>query len=457
MARIFEKDYKYLLANLVPLHRLSVQRRRHVRTAIAGGDPAEMRLVALLALEDLYETRYFDRTRAHAENGRVIVTYVKNDGSYQIQLAVPADEWEGMAGGGGRAGGPRSGGRGDRAPVAEPQPVETTINILPDIIRSFSIDGERESTARRLDSVLKLMPEWFRFASCRLVLMEERLSEREALGEFVVTKKEKEFHENVVYQRCCYSRQTALLDGPGARSAGISPPEAVLTRAGVSESARLALAPVFAHDDFWGILEVWSGGDDGGPLFRDRVGIASGMLEQIIENTVELENLTSIDALTGLYNRQAYDRLVPIEMERATRSGTRLSLLVLDIDDFKRINDTIGHRKGDEGLVVVADLIRGNLRKIDLPFRYGGEEFAILLPGTGEVEAIHTAERLRAVISDYQEFLDDEGRPQRITASIGGAVFPDDARSEEELFRRADGALFVAKGKGKNRVEFYRE
>lgn len=235
------------------------------------------------------------------------------------------------------------------------------------------------------------------------------------------------------------------------------PPESVSVRMGEGANAALAVAPVFAQDEFWGVLEVWSAADDNGSLLRSRVGIASGIIEQIIENIVQLENLTSIDALTGLYNRQAYDRLVPIEMERATRSGTRLSLLVLDIDDFKRINDTIGHRKGDEGLVVVADLVRGNLRKIDLAFRYGGEEFAILLPGTGEVEAIHTAERLRAVISEYEDFLDDKGERQRISVSIGGAVFPDDAGTEDELFRRADGALFVAKGKGKNRVEFYRQ
>jgi diguanylate cyclase (GGDEF)-like protein len=248
-----------------------------------------------------------------------------------------------------------------------------------------------------------------------------------------------------------------VLDLSGARSVAITPPEAVSNRAGPAEDAALAIAPIFAQDDFWGVLEVWSAGDDNGSLFRDRVGIASGIIEQIIENIVQLENLTSIDALTGLYNRQAYDRLVPIEMERATRSGTRLSLLVLDIDDFKRINDTIGHRKGDEGLVVVADLIRGNLRKIDLAFRYGGEEFTVLLPGTGEVEAIHTAERLRAVVSEYQDFLDDHGGRQRISLSIGGAVFPDDARTEEDLFTRADGALRVAKGKGKNRVEFYKQ
>jgi diguanylate cyclase (GGDEF)-like protein len=225
---------------------------------------------------------------------------------------------------------------------------------------------------------------------------------------------------------------------------------------GALENARLAVAPIFPHDDFWGVLEIWSVGDDNGPLFRNRAEIASGMIEQIIENAVRLENLTSIDKLTGLYNRPSYDRLVRIEMERATRSGTKLSMLVLDIDDFSAINDTMGHRKGDEALVVIAELIRDNLRKIDLAFRYGGEEFVILLPGTAEVEAIHTAERLRTVISDYGEFVDGQGKRYQITVSIGVAVFPDHARTEEELFSRADGALLLAKDRGKNRVELYR-
>ena len=130
---------------------------------------------------------------------------------------------------------------------------------------------------------------------------------------------------------------------------------------------------------------------------------------------------------------------------------------MLDIDDFRVVNNTMGHRKGDEALVVVADLMRSNLRKIDLPFRYGGEEFTILLPGTAETEAIRTAERLRAMIEGYDEFVDRGGKQRRMTVSIGAAVFPDQARTEEELFSRADAALYVAKRKGKNRVELYSE
>ena len=131
-------------------------------------------------------------------------------------------------------------------------------------------------------------------------------------------------------------------------------------------------------------------------------------------------------------------------------------MLVIDLDNFKRVNDELGHKKGDEALRGVADLIRKNLRKVDLPFRYGGEEFVILLPGTSEFESVHTAERLRRKIADNAGFMDLHGRPRPITVSVGVSVFPDTASSAEELFDQADAAMYRAKQLGKNRVVLYK-
>jgi diguanylate cyclase (GGDEF)-like protein len=455
MIRTFDKDYQYLLTHLIPAHRLGSERRRQISSALAAADTARMRSAAVLALYDLYERQYFDQIRVSGEADQVVLTCLKNNGSYQIRLTVPPEQWKAIDPGsrpGGQAGRglPAVGPEGRRA-----DPVQTTINILPDIIRSFSIDGQRESTFERLDSVLRFMPNWFRFAGCRLILVEERITTSESRGEVVEIRREKTFQDISVYDKTRRSKAIEVLNSEGAGAVGIQRPAGM--PGPESDGARVAVAPLFAHDEFWGVLEVWSRADDTGPMFRDRVGIASGMIEQIIENSVRLENLTSIDKLTGVFNRQFYDRLVRIEIERATRSGAKLSLLVLDIDDFKSINDTMGHRKGDEALVVVADLMRSNLRKIDLPFRYGGEEFTVLLPGTAETEAIRTAERLRSMIEGYDEFVDRDGKRRIMTVSIGAAVFPDQARTEDELFSRADAALYIAKRKGKNRVELYHE
>ncbi|MEJ2719597.1 MAG: GGDEF domain-containing protein [bacterium] len=458
--RTFDKDYKYLLANLVPRHRLSVARRKQVENAVASGDEASMRIASVLALEDLREARYFDRKRTQDRNGHVTLTYVRNQGSYQIRLVLPASEWRGVETG------PEDPEEAEKEPavetsgteattVVEETPVATSINILPDIIRSFSIDDQRESTLQRLDWVVQLIPSWFRFYWGRLILVEERFGERGPNGECVVTMPEADILENAVYKECRHAEQTLIVSGEQIGSAGMSPPPAAV-RPKRAEALGRAVSPVVSMGEFWGLLEIWFSDGDNGPLLTARVDIASGMIAQIVENTMRLESLTSVDKLTRVYNRSFYDRQVRIEMERATRSGTKLSLLVLDIDDFRQINNTMGHRKGDDALVAIADLIRGNLRKIDIAFRYGGEEFVILLPGTAEMEAIHTAERLRVVIAEYDGFPDLKGEPYRITVSIGAAVFPDHARTEEDLFSRADAALYLAKRGGKNRIEFYR-
>jgi diguanylate cyclase (GGDEF)-like protein len=183
--------------------------------------------------------------------------------------------------------------------------------------------------------------------------------------------------------------------------------------------------------------------------------VASSVVRQAIEFNHHFESLTSIDALTGIYNRQFFDRQMPVEIERAMRSGSALSMLVLDLDDFKRINDELGHKKGDEALVAVAEIIRRNLRKVDLAFRYGGEEIVILLPGTPEFEAVHTAERLRRVIQAHRGFRDTRGMPREITVSVGVAVYPDTAKSADQLFMQADDAMYRAKQRGKNQVVLY--
>jgi diguanylate cyclase (GGDEF)-like protein len=159
------------------------------------------------------------------------------------------------------------------------------------------------------------------------------------------------------------------------------------------------------------------------------------------------------DELTRLYNfRYFQDRLVS-EVRRAARYETPLSLLMIDADDFKTFNDTRGHLAGNMALRRLAAVLRKAVREVDVATRYGGEEFAILLPSTPKLAALKLGEKLRAAI-EKAAIGRDEQRPLRpLTVSIGVASLPGDAANAEELVDRADRALYIAKSMGKNCVK----
>jgi diguanylate cyclase (GGDEF)-like protein len=168
--------------------------------------------------------------------------------------------------------------------------------------------------------------------------------------------------------------------------------------------------------------------------------------ERVTESLDELTRVATVDAVTGLFNRRYFETRLQAEVQRARRQSQDLALLMVDIDDFKRINDTFGHLEGDRALKEVADLLRGGVRIFDLCARYGGEEFAIVMPGAGRQMAIQVAERIRRGIYDRSR-LD----PLPVTVSIGvGLLKPDHA--PDDLIGAADRALIAAKRAGKNTV-----
>lgn len=161
------------------------------------------------------------------------------------------------------------------------------------------------------------------------------------------------------------------------------------------------------------------------------------------------------DPLTGLHNRRFFDSQIGLELERALRLGQPLALLFVDLDHFKRINDERGHQVGDLVLQHVSRLMLQHLRRIDQVFRWGGEEFALLLPGTGLDDAMHTAERLRGVIQRTPVAL-PSGEKVPVTVSVGVALAPEHAQGgERALLRHADQALYRAKDEGRNRVRLF--
>jgi diguanylate cyclase (GGDEF)-like protein len=167
-----------------------------------------------------------------------------------------------------------------------------------------------------------------------------------------------------------------------------------------------------------------------------------------LHRTVKRQAIT--DELTQLANRRRFTETLAVEVRRAERFGDPLALVLADLDDFKQINDRFGHQTGDEVLRRFSDVLRENVRDFDLPVRYGGEEFAVLLPETGLDGAEQLARRLQSALL-HLRLPETGGDKPPVTASFGVAAFPA-ARSAEELLSAADGALYRAKAAGKNRV-----
>jgi len=160
-----------------------------------------------------------------------------------------------------------------------------------------------------------------------------------------------------------------------------------------------------------------------------------------------LHNLATTDSLTGIYNRREFLRLAEGELARSRRYGDPLAMVMLDVDNFKQVNDTQGYHAGDQVLVQLANCISKNLRDIDIFGRLGGEEFAILLPMTNHTQALETAERLRKSLTGTRISAGDQA--MQVTASFGVAGLDDDG-TLGHILRRADAALYEAKRHGRN-------
>lgn len=190
---------------------------------------------------------------------------------------------------------------------------------------------------------------------------------------------------------------------------------------------------------------------------RDANGKISGIcgistdITQIKHYEKELERLSQYDELTGLYNRRHFLSLAQHELSRAHRYGGALSVMMLDIDHFKRVNDTHGHKAGDIALTTTGQQIRQILRETDIAGRMGGEEFAILLPETSSEAAIYVAERLRKLIAATVIDIHN-GQQLLCTLSIGVATLANNEDTIENLLHNADTALYSAKHAGRNRV-----
>jgi len=169
------------------------------------------------------------------------------------------------------------------------------------------------------------------------------------------------------------------------------------------------------------------------------------------EEVATLADLVSTDPMTRLFNYRHFSQALEQELERTHRTGQPTALIMLDLDHFKQVNDTWGHEVGNRVLRHVAGLTVTTLRKIDIPCRYGGEEFALILPGTPLPRAVNAAQRLLAAIKETPVTLAD--KPLVVTASMGVSIYQRNSQfSAESFVKQVDELLYAAKTQGRNRV-----
>src|SRR6266513_1261153 len=165
----------------------------------------------------------------------------------------------------------------------------------------------------------------------------------------------------------------------------------------------------------------------------------------------KIQELTITDDCTGLYNARHLYKTLETEVYRSSRFGYEFSVLFIDLDHFKQVNDTHGHLIGSKLLAEIGYLVKAQLRLIDFAFRYGGDEFVVLLPQTGKDPALVVARRLRAAMRASM-FCKDEGLNLNVRASLGLATYPHDARTAHDVIRQADGMMYVVKNSSRDNI-----
>ncbi len=197
------------------------------------------------------------------------------------------------------------------------------------------------------------------------------------------------------------------------------------------------------------------------PYFKAEIIARLSNITFVYEKLKELEKLIDRDYLTGIYNRRFFMERFHEELSWSSRYAEPISIMMLDIDHFKRINDTYGHGCGDEILKQIAETMTAELRIEDITARYGGEEFIILLPNTDAEGVFTAAEKLRAAVHDKDFFCENERARIPVTVSIGVATSAPDNEClylpPDRLIGQADNALYIAKEKGRNRVVVHKQ
>ncbi|MBI5054515.1 MAG: diguanylate cyclase [Chloroflexi bacterium] len=285
-----------------------------------------------------------------------------------------------------------------------------------------------------------------------LIAMMEKLAGM-AIHDFRFTAENLSFYKQVVINRKpVFAIEVSEVAEPMLKSLNPFVVKQIL-RLVLSDTLRSAYLPLIINDQVSGVLMLW--GENLLESDMPAISIFASQVAITLENArlyAEVQQLAITDVLLEIYNRRGLFSLGAREIERAQRTRRPLSAVILDLDFFKRVNDTYGHASGDEVLHEVAQRCRSNIRGIDLIGRYGGEEFAVLLPETDLPAAHIIAERLRTAVANTP-IATQRGGGITLTISLGVAALTASTPDLATLLRHADEALYVAKRRGRNRVE----
>ncbi|MBN2069863.1 MAG: GGDEF domain-containing protein [Candidatus Krumholzibacteriota bacterium] len=428
----FEKDYQYLLASLIPRYLLSSNRIEGILDALTSNDRSKMIKEAFLAMEELVLLGDFSRDRPHHDSGRVTLSYIRKDGKARYTLEMAETEWVSLDA------------------VAEKPEKGIVSSVFEGIISSMSLDESGGTLSERVESLLDMVKGIRSDLNARIAIFDQSSKSGLRESDSIRLVSWNKLVSDSPYRRAVNNGRIHT----EVKKEEITPEKNLFKTD--PQSIYIVLIPLQRGGRRFGLMQLdVHGREYPGNESLYNCYLLGRSIVKLIENNNHLEERVSIDRLTGVYNRNFYESQLSLEMERASRNRKSLGFLIMDIDDFKRFNDLYGHDIGDRVLKTVATTVRGHLRKIDLFFRFGGEEFVALLPGADMEAAERTAERIREVIEKTRMKLED-GSAVKITLSIGGCVYPRDAENEKELFRKADQMLLEAKQLGKNMIRFYR-
>jgi diguanylate cyclase (GGDEF)-like protein len=224
------------------------------------------------------------------------------------------------------------------------------------------------------------------------------------------------------------------------------------------QTRSILCVPLLFKGNVLGVIELVNSAAE--PFFTEEdlrilntVAEFSAIAIENAQNFLKVQELTILDDHTGLYNSRHLRRTLDTEVVRATRFGHPVSLIFFDLDHFKQVNDRWGHQVGSRLLQDVGRMLLKTLRSTDVPVRYGGDEFVVLLPETSKDQALDAARRLREELSRTKWLADEPFGPIALTASFGVATFPDDGTTPDELLRGSDKAMYRAKARSRDTVE----